>query len=176
MKGFDSVDKSLSNKEWLVLYTKSRNEKLVASRLADLGIEAYCPLKRTKRKWSDRWKWVDEPLFSSYCFVRISPEERMKVFEAPGVVRYLFWLGQPAVVRDKEIDLIKSWLSDFDHEGISIDALEVGEKVNIASGPLTDRSGEVVSQQGSQLFLRLEGMGVVLRVDLRENKVEKTTD
>ena len=175
MNGSNSIDRDFSGRQWLVLYTKSRNEKLVTSRLVELGIEAYCPLKRTKRRWSDRLKWVEEPLFSSYVFVRVTQEERDAVFGVPGIVRYLFWLGKPAVARDEEIERIKSWLNDFDHDSISIDALQVGEKVNIASGPLTDRSGEVVSQQGNQLFMRLEGMGIVLKVDLRENKVEKTS-
>jgi len=133
----------------------------------------YCPVKRRKQRWSDRWKWVEEPLFGSYLFVKVAEEEREAVLRVPGVVRYLFWLGKPAVVRDEEIERIKSWLNDFDHEVIHIESMPVGSKATVASGPLMHRSGEVVSQQGQQLFMRLEGLGIVLRVDLKENKVER---
>ena len=55
---------------WLVVYTKPRQEKKAAAALEKRGIGVYCPLKREKRKWSDRWKWVETPLFTSYVFVR----------------------------------------------------------------------------------------------------------
>ena len=56
---------------WYVIYTKSRYEKAVSEKLALSGIEVYCPLLKRKKLWSDRWKWVEEPLFRSYCFVHI---------------------------------------------------------------------------------------------------------
>jgi len=166
-------DTGLKEKRWLVLYTKSRTEKSVASRLETCGMEVYCPLKRSKRRWSDRWKWVEQPLFSSYVFVKATEEEREAVLSVPGVVRYLFWLGKPAVVRDEEIERIKIWLNDFDHEAIYTESMPVGSKATVASGPLMHHSGEVVSQQGQQLFMLLEGLGIVLRVDLNENKVDR---
>lgn len=157
---------------WYVLYTKSRNEKAVAVRLQEIGLEVYCPVKRIRRRWSDRWKWVEEPLFSSYCFVHLAEEQRDEVFRVPGVVRYLFWLGKPAVVRNQEIEQIKTWLNDFDHEQIEVLSFQPGERVAIASGPLMHQGGEVVKQQGNYLYLKLEGLGLLLRVDLAENKVE----
>jgi len=161
------------SKKWYVLYTKSRQEKAVAKKLQESGIEAYSPIKRTKRKWSDRWKWVELPLFSCYCFVRVDETERDLVYEAPGVVQYVFWLGKPAVVRDEEINQIKTWLNDFDHEAIEVKSLSEGDRVLIESGPLMDQKGEIVTQQGANLLLKLEGLGVVLWVDSSKNKVEK---
>src|SRR5690606_20682493 len=97
---------------WFVLYTKPRAEKKTAEQLARMGVEVYCPVVRTMRQWSDRKKKVDIPLFSSYLFVNLTEEERNVVFRASGVVRYLFWLGKPAVVRQEEIDTIREWLDE----------------------------------------------------------------
>ncbi|MDA0194136.1 MAG: UpxY family transcription antiterminator [Bacteroidetes bacterium] len=158
---------------WFVLYTKSRQEKNVSKILLEKGIEAYCPIKRTKHKWSDRWKWVEMPLFNSYCFVRLAEEDKDIVFEIPGVVQFVYWLGKPGVVRDGEIEKIKTWLNDFDHELIEIEAISIGDKVTIDSGPLMEEKGELVSRQGSKLQLRLENLGVLLWVDAHRNKITR---
>ena len=112
-----------NNKKWYVLYTKSRRENAVARKLEEPGIQSFCPSKRTKRKWSDRCKWIEAPLFTSYCFVRLAEENRDHVFNVPGVVQYVFWLGKPAIVRDEEIAQIKMWLNDLDHETLEIEFL-----------------------------------------------------
>ena len=161
------------SKKWHVLYTKSRQEKSVAKKLEELGLEVYCPLKRIRRKWSDRWKWVEMPLFTSYCFVRLKEEERDLVFQSPGVVQYVFWLNKPAVVRDEEIDQIKTWLNDFDNELIEIQSYAPGDKVLVESGPLMDQRGEVVTRQGDNLLLKLEGLGMILWVNATKNRVDR---
>lgn len=156
---------------WYVLYTKSRNEKLVAQKLSDLGIEVYCPMLRTKRKWSDRIKTVEEPLFRSYCFVRLEDHERPKVFEVPGVVRYLFWLKKPAIVRDAEIETIKQMLQTTDHNAIKVEKYEPQSQVTISTGAFANTTGEVVGQQGRILTVALASLGVVLKVDLGKTTV-----
>lgn len=158
---------------WYVLYTKPRNEKAVAERLKAKGIEAYCPLRKAKHRWSDRWKWVESPLFTSYCFVRIEEHDRERVFTVPGVVRYLFWLGKPAVVREEEINQIRIWLNEFDHEALEILPFTPGDKVKVGSGPLMNYRGEISSISGNYAYLKLEGLGLMMRVDLRLNMVER---
>lgn len=160
-------------KKWYVLYTKSRQEKAVARKLEEIDIEVYCPLKRTKRKWSDRWKWVEAPLFTSYCFVRVAEEDRDQVFRVAGVVQYIFWLGKPAAIRDEEISQIKIWLNDFDHEVIDLKPIQPGDKVLIESGALMDQRGEIVTRQGNNLLLKLESLGTILWVDASKNKLER---
>lgn len=156
---------------WYVIYTRSRSEKAVADRLMKKGFEVYCPLKRVRRRWSDRWKWVEEPFFSSYVFVRASDVGREVIVSTPGVVQFVFWLGKPAVVRDQEIEQIKVWFNDFDLENIHVDHIPAGERVTMASGPLMHQEGEVVAQQGQQLFLKLTQLGMILRVDMKETRI-----
>ncbi|MBD2753322.1 UpxY family transcription antiterminator [Spirosoma validum] len=156
---------------WFVLYTKSRNEKLVADKLRGMNIEVYCPLIKTRRKWSDRTKLVEEPLFRSYCFVNLAEHERAKVFTVPGVVRYLFWLKQPAIVRDAEIDAIKLMLNEVDHNLLQIESFTPGSRLTIGSGSFADLSGNVLKQQGRIVAIQLDALQLIVKVDLSKTIV-----
>lgn len=160
---------------WFVIYTKSRSEKKVAIQLKKKDIEVYCPLRMVKRKWSDRVKLVEEPLFKSYCFVNLDEADRAKVFGVAGVVGYLFWLKKPAVVKPHEIDLIKAMLNDFDHEYLEAVSFSPTDRVQVNSGPFMDEEGEVVATQGRKIVLRLESMAMSIEVDTRKTKVAKLT-
>lgn len=158
---------------WYVIYTKSRSEKMVADKLAKAGIEVFCPLLKRKKLWSDRWKWVEEPLFRSYCFVCLEDRERDKVFLVPGVVRYVYHCGKPAIIREKEMNLLKSWLIEYDHESIQAESLNVNDRIRIRSGALMDKEAEVLEKKGNYALLLLEDLGLQVKVDLRKNIIEK---
>ena len=156
---------------WLVIYTKPRWEKKRADQLTAKGFTVYCPTQRVKRRWSDRTKWIDQPLFSSHIFIHIEPERRDAVYFTPGFVRFLFWNKRPAQVRETEIDTLKRWLNDFDHEAISIQPLAVGSQVSVKSGPLQGRDGIVLEQRGTKLELYLEDLQVKVSVDLSKTEL-----
>lgn len=158
---------------WFVIYTKSNTEKRVAEDLRKRNITVYCPLILEKRKWSDRIKTVENPLFRSYCFVHIDESERNRVFGVPGVVRYLHWLKKPAVVREEEIEMIRKMLNDFDHAAIQVQQYSVSDKVRISSGVFMEQEGHVIAQQGKKLVLRLESLGVSISVDTGRTLVDK---
>lgn len=158
---------------WFVLYTKSRSEKLAANALRQRGIEVYCPLRKVRRKWSDRIKLIEEPLFKSYCFVNIADKERSAVFGAQGVVGYLYWLKKPAIVKSKEIDLIRDMLNDFDHESLEIYDFATADLLRMTSGAFMGQEGEVVSAQGKTIVVKIESLSIYIAVDLTKNKVEK---
>jgi len=160
---------------WYVIYTKSRFEKAISEKLASIGVEVYCPLLKTKKRWSDRWKWVEEPLFRSYCFVYLNNSDRDQVFSVSGVVKYLHHCGKPAIVRDKEIEILKDWLTEYEHVSIETVKYNSKDQVVLRSGVLMDQKAEVISGHGNFLSLRLESLGLKIRVDLRKNIVEKLT-
>jgi transcriptional antiterminator RfaH len=159
------------SRAWLVAYTKPRWEKKLADQLTAKGFEVYCPTQRVKRRWSDRTKWIDQPLFSSHIFVHLEPERRDAVYFTPGFVRFLFWNKRPAVVRDEEIATLKRWLNDFDHEAISIQSLATGSRVSVTSGPLQGREATVLEQRGTKLELYLEDLQVKVSVDLTKTEL-----
>ncbi len=144
---------------WYALYTQSRQEKKVTTRLLELNIEVYCPLIIQVKQWSDRKKKVEIPLLPSYVFVKLEPNNREQVFQVSGVVRYLYWLGQPAIIKDSEIEIMKKWLQDkivsFEVVGI-----QPGSLYEIPSGPFMGQKGIVEKVAKSQITLILEQLGV----------------
>lgn len=149
---------------WYVVYTKPKWEKKVAEQLIQKGIECYCPLVTQVRQWSDRKKKVEVPLFNSYVFVRIAEADRNLVFQSSGVVRYLFWLGKPALVRDEEISTIQKWLSTPDQYELSVSSLQIGDKIVLESGPFKSQEAIVQEVNKTSYVLVLESMGCVLRM------------
>ncbi len=158
---------------WYVLYTKSRQEKKVAEQLLEMGYEVFCPCIKKVKQWSDRKKIIEEPLFRSYVFIRTEEHKREKSFDAYGVVRYLFWLQKPAIVKDEEINAIRDLLGEFDHSEIEVIQLEKEDRVRIKSGPMIDKEGIVQKVDQNFVEVLIEALQIKIRVDLRNNKVSK---
>jgi transcription antitermination factor NusG len=88
---------------WHALYTKPRHEKKVADQLLDKRIDTYLPLRKILKQWSDRKKWVEEPLFKSYVFIHADAKERQRALYTYGVLKLVQFGDEPARVRDDEI-------------------------------------------------------------------------
>ena len=149
-------------KHWYALYTKPRWEKKVFGLLEKAGFEAYCPLNRVRKKWSDRHKWVEEPLFKSYVFVRIAPEQQTAVRMVNGIVNFVYWLGKPAVIKPREIEVIRKFLNDYDEvQAIPLD-LSAEAKVRIRKGLLMDKEGKVLKVMNNKVRVIIESIGYSL--------------
>lgn len=157
--------------KWYALYTKPRWEKKVAEALERKGIECYCPLVTEVREWSDRKKKVTSPLFRSYVFVKLPDEERPRVFEVPGTVRYLFWLGQPALIRQEEMDVLKEWLESSNAEDISVTHLKPGDEVTISNGKLKDQEGIIAEVGRRRVKIVLKNLGLTVSIRVQEKGV-----
>lgn len=157
--------------KWLAVYTKPRWEKKVAMLLTQKGIENYCPLNKVRRKWSDRVKLVEEPLFKSYVFVKISDEERTPVRMTDGVINFVYWDGKPAVIKDKEIIIIRQFLDD--HENVALVKMDLrpGQQVRITGGPLMDLEGRVLELKNKVAKVLIESLGYMLVADIDKNKL-----
>jgi len=153
---------------WYVIYTQSRNEKKVAERLEKIGITAYCPLVTQIRQWSDRKKKVQVPLINSYVFVNLNEKEGDNVFQISGVVRYLFWLGKPAVVRDEEIFALQEGLKHT-MSAVEVTGLRIGDSISIPSGPFHGKEGIVKQVKKNSLQLVLTELGVLITLTKAEN-------
>lgn len=162
-------DNHFLSKDWYVIYTKSRHEKKVAEQLNQIGIEAYCPLLTKRSQWSDRRKLIDSPLFNSYLFVKLSANHLNDVFAVNGVVRYIYWCKKKAIVRNEEIEQLKLWLNDFDHEHIIVSEIKTADRVLIKSGPFMNQNAVVLKSNGNQISLVLENLG--LKVSTHINQI-----
>ncbi len=154
-------------KKWMALYTKPRWEKKVDRILLQKGLNSWCPVQKTERQWSDRKKIVEVPLFTSYVFVNISPDERLNVLQTDGVLNFVHYLGKPAVIRDEEIALIKSYLQE--DEAIvtvqSAQSFRENDKVIVSQGVFMDNSGTIIRSSNKKVYVRLESLGQIMVVE-----------
>ena len=154
---------------WYVVYTKPKWEKKVAERLNEIGVVAYCPLISKTSQWTDRKKTVQVPLFNSYIFVQVDEKDRSSVFAVVGAVRYLFWLGKPAIVKDSEIITIREWLTAPEDYEISLDQWKKGDKIIVESGPFVNQSAIIQDVKPNHYVLLLESLGCVLRLKKKKD-------
>ena len=147
------------------MYTKSQQELKVAEQLSAMGITNYCPTITLLKQYSDRKKKVSKPLLSSYVMVELEENQRNKVFTCCGIVRYLFFLGKPAVVPAFEIDLMQDHLNGV-YNDIKVTTLSVGDSHTITQGPFSGVSGRVVETDNTKVKLELASLG--MRITLKK--------
>ena len=148
-------------KKWFVIFTKPQQELKVAQQLTDIGITNYCPTITILKYYSDRKKKVKKPLLSTYLLVHLEESQRNLVFSSSGVVRYLFFLGKPAQVREKEIQLLRDHL-DGVYKNYSITTLTKGEMFKIPQGYFSGLSGKVVESDKNKVKLELQSLGMTI--------------
>ncbi|MCF8320881.1 MAG: UpxY family transcription antiterminator [Flavobacterium sp.] len=148
---------------WFAIYTRPKNEKKVVEGLEKLGIEVYCPMITQVKQWSDRKKKVEMPLINSYVFVNIEDKKRNIVFEVPGVVRYLFWLGKPAIIQEQEIDTLKASLKGI-FSSVEVNGIQPGDSLTISQGPFQGKEGVVAHVDKNKIRLVLKELGVLITI------------
>ena len=159
---------------WYAAYTKSRNEKKVLARLTESGFEAYLPILRRRKQWSDRLKWVEEPLIRSYIFLRVNESEYYNAINTPGLVCYVTFEGKAAPIPDRQIDTLKMLLQQGAEMEISNERFEPGQKVIVVSGTLLGMQGEMVEYRGrKKVLVRLGTTGTNLLVTVSLDLIEK---
>jgi transcription antitermination factor NusG len=171
MESFTQTQKENKNK-WLVVYTKSRWEKKVDKLLKTQNIQSFCPLVKTNRRWVDRNKLIELPLFSSYLFVNGDQKELLKVRQTIGVVNFVHHCGKPATLNDTEIERIRSLVDNYhDIETVSLPRIKVGDIMKIQDGVLLDWQGEVLKIQGKSVIMFMEQLNCALVVNMEKTKM-----
>jgi transcription antitermination factor NusG len=152
---------------WYAIYVCSRHEKRVAVHLQHLGIEHLLPLYTSVRRWKDRRKILDLPLFPGYVFVRLALRDRLKVLEIPSVVRFIEFHGHPAPLAENDVEALRAGLSNR----LKMEPhpyLKVGRRVRVTAGPLAGSEGILVR--------RKDKYRVVLSIDLIMRSVAVEVD
>jgi len=136
-------------KQWYALYVKSRTEKKVLEAITRKGIEAYLPMEKKLRQWSDRKKLVEMPLMPGYIFVHVNNKEYDPALQTDHVVCYITFEGKAAPVREEDITALKQILQQNQIKvELTRDELEPGMQVEILSGPLVGIRGELIQLKG----------------------------
>lgn len=168
------------SKKWYAIYTHPRAEKKVHRELRLRGIDAYLPLRKILKQWSDRKKWIEEPLFRSYIFVNVPPENYLPVLEVPGVARFVTFEGKAVEIPGRQIEAVKLFIETGDFEaGTDVD-LTGAKTVEIVRGPLKGILGELVEDHGKhkvRIEISAVGQSIVLTIGKNNLKViEKKKD
>jgi transcription antitermination factor NusG len=163
-----------NQKRWYALYTKPRWEKKVHKLLTQKNIEAYCPLNKVKRKWTDRVKTIEEPLFSSYVFVKVADEEKTEVRFVDGVLNFVYWNGKPAVVREEEIIVLKKFLSEYEDVQVSNIEIKPADEVMLTTGVMMGAKGRVLRVMGpNTVEVRIESLGFLITAKFDKKSLSK---
>jgi transcription antitermination factor NusG len=161
-----------NNKVWYALYVKSRTEKKVAIELEAEGIEYYLPLEKRLKQWSDRKKWVEEPLFRSYIFVHITDKDYYRTLVVRGAVRYVTFERKAVPVPPQQIEAIKLYLNETEPKVIDEENWKVGQKVEVMSGKLTGLKGKLVEVDGKKkVKITIDVVNSALTLHLPKNQL-----
>ena len=152
------MDSNEQNKKWIAVYTKPRHEKTVEKELQKKGFEVYLPLLKQRRKWSDRKKWVEFPLFRSYIFVKTEIKNALFVLQTLGVVKVVKFGGEVAVIQNDSIQAIKLMI-EGGYSPEATDYFVKGDPVEVKDGPLKGLIGEVIRVDNhDRLLVRVDAI------------------
>jgi len=151
--------------QWYPIHTKPRAEKKAFLALERKNITTYLPLKTTYKQWSDRKKWIKEPLIQSYLFVYISASEYMEVLNTNGISNFILFSKKIATIPIKQIEDLKLLLAnEADLEVLNF-KIDIGQKVIIYAGPFKGITAELVSLKSRKnIVLRLQSLGCSINI------------
>ena len=154
------------DKQWIVVRSKPRSEKVAHSELVKKNIEAYLPLLKERRKWSDRKKWVEFPLFSSYLFARIDIKDSIFVLQTQGVNTIVKFGKQIAIVQNSVIKAIRLAMEG----GYQLEPVEYfveGNRVEVVAGPMKGVKGIVAKLKGqNRLIIKIDAIQQALSIQI----------
>jgi transcription antitermination factor NusG len=158
---------SYNDGSWYVTCTSPRHEKCVAHQLEERGISSFLPLYSSVRRWKDRRKILELPLFPGYVFVRMNPENRISILRLPGVLGLITFQGKPAQVATDELENLRHGITD----GARVRPhpyLKAGRQVRIRTGPMAGLEGIFVR--------RRDRTRIVLTISLIQRSVSIEVD
>ena len=117
-------------------------------------------------------KWVEEPLFKSYVFVRLTADEMTDVRMINGIVNFVYWLGSPAIVKDKEIEAIRKFLDEYDEVRVEPLELKKDTKITIRKGVFMDKEAKVVQVLNNRVQVVIESLGYALVALIEKSNVQ----
>jgi transcription antitermination factor NusG len=152
---------------WFALQVRTRQEASVAQQLNGQGYERFLPLYKLRKRWSDRIKEVNAPLFPGYLFCRFNPQDRLPILKTPGVIQIVGFNNGPTAVDEGEIRSIQTLVTaGVPHQPWPF--LAAGDRVRIESGPLLGLEGILVDVKRSHrlvLSVTLLQRSVAVEID-----------
>jgi len=162
---------STAIKSWFAIRVKSRCEWAVSDALRQKGFEEFLPLYWSRRRWSDRVKMLQLPLFSGYLFSRFSLADRVPILSTPGVVLIVGSGRTPLPIDNDEVEAIRKAV-ESGQKVVPWPHLEIGRRVRIEEGSLRGLEGVLLRFKGThQLILGVQLLQRAVAVEVPENWV-----
>ena len=150
--GVDQGGETSARFPWYALQVRTRYERVVAEHLGGRGYEWFLPLSKERKRWSDRIKEVESPLFPGYLICRFDVQNRLPILKTPGLIQIVGYNRQPISVDEFEIAAIQTLVaSGLPNQLCSF--VEIGDRVRIQSGPLYGLEGILVESRGRHKFV-----------------------
>ncbi len=161
------------NYNWYAIYTKTNAEKKIYNNLLNDNLDCYLPLTKKLRQWSDRKKWIEEPFFRNYIFVKVSHKEFFDVLNLPGVVSYVSFGDKPQQIPSEQIYNIKKLIEQQEREVVlSRENIEKGQNAEVMLGPFKGMRGEVVKICGNyRIVIRIEALGCSIFANISKDEI-----
>lgn len=162
---------------WYIAFVKSCQERSTSARLSEMGIESYVPIQQVRRRWSDRWKIVEQVLLRGMVFINCDDQTRRLLFESVhNIYAYMTdkQTHRPIIVPDCQMQAFQFMVSNAtDPILLNTSTLLPGDLVRVVSGPLQGMEGELVNIDGkARLAIRITNVGT-LSVTIPDTQVEK---
>ncbi len=142
-----NLEPTAVNYPWFALQTRCRYESFVAKQLRHKGYEIFLPLYECRRRWSDRIKELELPLFPGYVFCRFNPLVRLPILMTPGVIQVVGVGKSPIPVDDADIaDIQTAVRSGLPRQPWPF--LQIGQRVRVERGPLCGLEGILLNIKG----------------------------
>jgi transcription antitermination factor NusG len=151
---------------WFALTVGPSHERRAERSLLNQGFEAYVPVYRVHRRWSDRVKHIDTVLFPGYVLCRFGYEDRLRVLSAAGVRSVVTTGRDPAPVSEDEISAVRALLASG-RPLLPWPYLRIGQRVAIREGPFASLRGVIVrAKDGCRVVVSVDALGCSVAVEV----------
>jgi transcription antitermination factor NusG len=157
---------------WYAVSTSPRHEKWVACQLHAYEVECFLPLYKSLRRWKDRRKQLELPLFPGYLFTRIALKDRLQVLRIPGVTQLVGAYGRPIPLPEQEIEALRKALANGMYAE-SHTCLKIGRRVRVNNGPLAGAHGILIrKKQNCRIVISIDAIMRSVALEIDESDVQ----
>jgi transcription antitermination factor NusG len=165
---------------WLAIWSKPRAEKVALGLLASAGVPAWLPTITVRRRWSDRWKDVELPLFPGYLFAQTTPDAWPQLLRVRAVLTVVKQGHQPAWIREHQMEELRAAVERIksgDEEPEVVEDFELGTRVRVVDGPFAGLVGVVREKRGARrLLVGFEQIGRAVSIAIGAASVTRAID
>lgn len=150
---------------WYTLKVRSGGEPTAVAALRHRGFAPYCPMRKERRRYSDRMKIVDTAVFSGYVFCQFDLLKKLPIISSPGVEYIVGFADAPEPIPEEQ--LLNIWRM-IEAGAQATRALAPGQRVRVIHGPLEGVEGILVRDAtGNRLVVSIELLkqGAFLYID-----------